>query len=51
MAHRFTWTIGMDKMFNGKPPVPSDNLEQSNTYPSTYDVYERRFCTSVKVGF
>lgn len=46
-----TWTLGMNNMFNRKPPILGDNQEQSNTYPTTYDVYGRTFFTSVKVKF
>ena len=51
VAHNMTWTLGMNNMFNRKPPVLGDNQEQSNTYPTTYDVYGRTFFTSVKVDF
>ena len=51
MAKRFTWNIGMNNMFNKKPPVLGDNQEQSNTYPSTYDVYGRTFFTGITVDF
>jgi len=51
IAKRMTWTLGMNNMFNKKPPVLGDNQEQSNTYPSTYDVYGRTFFTSVVVNF
>ena len=49
--HRFTWNIGMNNMFNKKPPILGDNQEQSNTYPSTYDVYGRTFFTGITVDF
>ncbi|MCJ2182066.1 TonB-dependent receptor [Novosphingobium sp. 1949] len=48
---KMTWTIGMNNMFNRKPPILGDNQEQSNTYPGTYDVYGRTFFTSVKLKF
>ncbi|GAB7555561.1 TonB-dependent receptor [Novosphingobium sp. 11B] len=51
VAKRFTWNIGMNNMFNKKPPVLGDNQEQSNTYPSTYDVYGRTFFTGITVDF
>ena len=51
VAHQFTWTIGMNNMFNRKPPILGDNQEQSNTYPTTYDVYGRTFFTGVKMDF
>ncbi|MFC0686981.1 TonB-dependent receptor [Novosphingobium clariflavum] len=51
VAKRFTWSIGMNNMFDKKPPILGDNQEQSNTYPSTYDVYGRTFFTSIKMDF
>ncbi|KQM19295.1 TonB-dependent receptor [Novosphingobium sp. Leaf2] len=48
---RFTWNIGMNNMFNRKPPILGDNQEQANTYPSTYDVYGRTFFTGIVVNF
>ncbi|WP_324695888.1 TonB-dependent receptor domain-containing protein [Novosphingobium sp. RL4] len=51
VADRFTWNIGMNNMFNKKPPILGDNQEQSNTYPTTYDVYGRTFFTGVTVNF
>ncbi len=49
--HRFTWNVGMNNMFNRKPPILGDNQEQSNTYPTTYDVYGRTFFTGITVDF
>ncbi len=51
VAKRFTWNIGMNNMFNKKPPILGDNQEQSNTYPTTYDVYGRTFFTGITVDF
>ncbi|MBT0668505.1 TonB-dependent receptor [Novosphingobium profundi] len=51
IGDKLTWTLGMNNMFNKKPPILGDNQEQSNTYPSTYDVYGRTFFTSMKVNF
>ena len=48
---RFTWSLGMNNMFNKKPPILGDNQEQANTYPSTYDVYGRTFFTGITVDF
>ncbi|EIZ79966.1 hypothetical protein WSK_1332 [Novosphingobium sp. Rr 2-17] len=48
---KFTWSIGMNNMFNRKPPILGDNQQQSNTYPSTYDVNGRTFFTNVVVNF
>jgi outer membrane receptor protein involved in Fe transport len=51
VAKRFTWNIGMNNMFNRKPPILGDNQEQANTYPTTYDVYGRTFFTGITVDF
>jgi len=51
IAKRFTWNVGMNNMFNRKPPILGDNQEQANTFPSTYDVYGRTFFTGLTVDF
>lgn len=51
VTKNFGWTIGMNNMFNKKPPILGDNQEQSNTYPSTYDVYGRAFFVTASVKF
>jgi iron complex outermembrane recepter protein len=51
VARTFTWNIGMNNMFNRKPPILGDNQEQANTYPSTYDPYGRTFFTGVTLKF
>lgn len=48
---KFTWTVGINNLANKKPPILGDNQEQSNTYPSTYDVYGRAFFTSVSFKY
>lgn len=48
---RFTWSVGMNNMFNKKPPVMGDNQQQANTWPTTYDVYGRTFFTNITVDF
>lgn len=50
VADRFTWTLGMNNMFDKKPPIVGTNQDQANTYPSTYDVYGRTFFTSLVVS-
>ena len=47
----FGWSLGMNNMFNKKPPIMGDNQQQSNTYPSTYDVYGRAFFVNASVKF
>ncbi|KMS58146.1 TonB-dependent receptor [Sphingobium cupriresistens] len=51
VTKNFGWTIGMNNIFNKKPPILGDNQEQSNTYPSTYDVYGRAFFVNASVKF
>jgi outer membrane receptor protein involved in Fe transport len=51
VAKRFTWSIGMNNMFDKKPPILGDNQQQANTWPTTYDVYGRTFFTSIKMDF
>ena len=50
-TEHFGWSIGMNNMFDKKPPILGDNQEQSNTYPSTYDVYGRAFFVNASVKF
>lgn len=50
-TERFGWSIGMNNMFDKKPPVLGDNQQQANTYPSTYDVYGRAFFVNASVKF
>ncbi len=47
----FTWSVGVNNIFNKKPPILGDNQEQANTYPSTYDPYGRAFFISTNVKF
>ncbi|SFN71271.1 TonB-dependent receptor [Sphingomonas sp. OK281] len=47
----FTWSIGVNNVFNKRPPILGDNQEQANTYPSTYDPYGRAFFVSTNVKF
>jgi outer membrane receptor protein involved in Fe transport len=51
VMHKFTWTLGINNLADKKPPILGDNQEQSNTYPSTYDVYGRAFFTSVSFKY
>ena len=39
----FTWSVGVNNLFDKQPPILGDNQEQANTYPSTYDPYGRAF--------
>lgn len=48
---KFTWTLGVNNLFDRSPPIIGSNQEQANTYPSTYDPYGRAFFTGVKLKF
>ncbi|PHQ62899.1 MAG: TonB-dependent receptor [Sphingobium sp.] len=50
-TEHFGWSIGMNNLFDKKPPIMGDNQQQSNTYPSTYDVYGRAFFVNASVKF
>ena len=47
----FTWSLGVNNLFNRKPPILGDNQEQANTYPSTYDPYGRAFFVGTNLKF
>ena len=47
----FTWSVGVNNLFDKQPPILGDNQEQANTYPSTYDPYGRAFFMSTSVKF
>jgi outer membrane receptor protein involved in Fe transport len=51
IGKRFTWTIGVNNLFNRQPPILGSNQEQANTYPSTYDPYGRSLFVSAGVKF
>ncbi len=42
---------GVDNLSGNKPPLIGDSNEQSNTYPSTYDVLGRRFFIGATASF
>lgn len=48
---KFTWSFGVNNIFNRQPPILGDNQEQANTYPSTYDPYGRAFFSGVTLKF
>lgn len=48
---KFTWTLGVNNIFDRQPPILGDNQEQANTYPSTYDPYGRAFFTGITLKF
>jgi iron complex outermembrane recepter protein len=43
--------LGVNNLFDKKPPVIGSNQEQANTYPGTYDVLGRDFFASVNLRF
>ena len=47
----FTWSLGVNNLFNRKPPILGDNQEQANTYQSTYDPYGRAFYVGTNLKF
>lgn len=47
----FTWSVGVNNLFDKQPPILGDNQEQANTYPSTYDPYGRAFFVSTTLKF
>ncbi len=51
VAKKFTWTLGVNNMFDRSPPLVGSNQEQANTYPSTYDPYGRTFFSGVTLKF
>ncbi|MGK2286998.1 TonB-dependent receptor [Pedomonas sp. V897] len=47
-----SFTAGVNNLFNRKPPLIGDgNNEQSNTYPTTYDVFGRQYFFSATAKF
>ncbi|CAN5319166.1 TonB-dependent receptor [soil metagenome] len=46
-----TVSVGMNNVFDRKPPVVGTNQAEANTYPSTYDVLGRDFFTSINFHF
>ncbi|MEQ8435082.1 MAG: TonB-dependent receptor [Oceanicaulis sp.] len=44
-------TVGIDNLFDKKPPIIGDNQEQANTYPATYDVFGRTYWANIRAQF
>ncbi len=44
-------TVGIDNLFDEKPPIMGDNQEQANTYPATYDVFGRTYWANIRAAF
>nr|WP_297349474.1 TonB-dependent receptor [uncultured Glaciecola sp.] len=51
ISDNYRVTVGIDNLFNEKPPVIGDNDEQANTYPATYDVFGRTYAVSFRASF
>lgn len=48
---KFTFSIGVNNLFDKQPALIGDNQQQANTYPSTYDVLGRDFFVSGRFKF
>lgn len=46
-----SFTAGVNNLFDKKPPLMGGNNQQSNTYPSTYDVFGRQYFFSATARF
>lgn len=46
-----SFTAGINNLFDKKPPIIGYNNQQSNTYPSTYDVFGRQYFFSATARF
>lgn len=44
-------SLGVDNLFDEKPPIIGDNQEQANTYPATYDVFGRTYFLRASANF
>ncbi|MEM8981688.1 MAG: TonB-dependent receptor [Pseudomonadota bacterium] len=43
LTENYSFTFGIDNVFDTDPPIIGDNQEQANTFPATYDVFGRTF--------
>jgi outer membrane receptor protein involved in Fe transport len=50
-ADSYSFTLGIDNLFDTDPPIIGDNQEQANTYPATYDVFGRTFFLRATASF
>ncbi|GAA0736863.1 TonB-dependent receptor [Sphingomonas sp. ABOLD] len=48
---KFTFSIGVNNLFDKKPTILGNNQQQANTYPATYDVLGRDFFVSGRFKF
>ena len=51
IGDRYTFTAGVNNIFDKKPQLIGSNQEQANTYPSTFDVLGRDFFVSASFRF
>lgn len=56
VSDNFTFTLGVQNLFNRKPPLVggeagSTSYNSGNTFPSTYDALGRRYVAAVKLRF
>lgn len=51
LSDQFTMALGVNNIFDKKPPILGDNQEQANTYPGTYDPLGRDFFVSASFRF
>ena len=51
LTENYSFTFGIDNVFDTEPPIIGDNQEQANTYPATYDVFGRTFFVRARAQF
>ncbi len=51
ISDTYNVTLGVDNLFDKKPPIMGDNQEQANTYPATYDVFGRTYYVNFNASF
>ena len=51
LTENYSFTFGIDNVFDTEPPIIGDNAEQANTYPATYDVFGRTFFLRARAQF
>jgi outer membrane receptor protein involved in Fe transport len=49
VTRAFTLVLGVENLFDRKPPLAGTNAADANTFPASYDVIGRRFGVSVTV--
>ena len=48
-TENFTFVLGVENLFDRKPPIVGTQQADANTFPASYDVIGRRFGVSVIV--